>query len=421
MLAQRHSFWWTVTPPDFSYQSQLPLYVDAIIIGAGIAGMSMAYWLARFTKKEKKTFRVLVLEEAPYAAFKASGRFGGGIYLGSNKTPATIVKALGVRQATSLYRYSAQNNRMVFNLVPRGLDAALESNGGIRMASTAKEVVDLDDSHEFLQSKLDIVSARFDHNTSQHLAVSPYTLASLFIPGEGMIDPFAYCNNLARLLKSIGGVAVQYGTRIETVDKDHDGSYVVLSNGHKLRAGSIIHTTTKTIPVQKIKDQVVYKREHIVRTQPFGEDLDDMVLPLMPIELGSGDSVRLHNRSLVMTGGKCGMKRDVEEGNQNDTCFNQRIFDQLNTEMLRHFPFTNVVELSHVWTYIETSMQDGLPIMGAIPGYPNQYVNAAHGRNKFGLGFLGAKNIAETILGIKVPNEEFKIFTPSRLVGNTDV
>jgi glycine/D-amino acid oxidase-like deaminating enzyme len=414
MVTHRHSYWWTATPPDFSYQSQLPLYVDAIIIGAGIAGISTAYWLARFTKKEKKAFRILVLEEAPYAGFKGSGRYGGGIYLGSHKTPQAVVKSLGVKTATQLYRYSASNNQLLLKLLPNGLETHLEGNGGLRMATNAKEVVELDESHDFLRDKLDIVSAKFDHNTSQHLAIAPNALASLFIPGEAMIDPFAYCNNLARLLRSVGGVAIIYGTRVEQVIVDKNGPLVILSNGHMIHTANIIHTTTKTISVQEVAEQVVYKREHIVRTQPFGEDLDDMVLPLMPIEFSSGDSIRLHNRSIIMTGGKAGMRRDVEEGVTNDTHFNQRIFEQLNSEMLRQFPFTNLVELSHAWTYIETSTNDGLPLIGAMPTREGEYINAAHGRNKFGVSFLGGKNIAETILGIKVPNEEFPIFSPSR-------
>ena len=421
MITKRHSFWWEGTPPDFIYQPQLPLYVDAIVIGAGIAGISTAYWLARFTKKEKKAYRVLVLEEAPYAAFKGSGRFGGGVYLGSHKAPQAVAKSLGVKTATQLYNYSASNNQLLFKLLPAGLDVSLESNGGLRMATTAKEVVELEDSYEFLRSKLDINCAKFDHNTSQHIAIAPYTLASLFIPNEGMLDPFAYCNNLARLLRNIGGVAVVYGARVDKVMADKDGPLVVLSNGHMIHSANIIHTTTKTLTVEEVADSIVYKREHIVRTQPFGEDFDDMVLPLMPIELGSGDSIRLHNRSIIMTGGKAGMRRDVEEGVTNDNHFNQRIFEQLNGEMLRHLPFTNLVELSHAWTYIETSASDGLPIIGKMPGRDGEYLNVAHGRNKFGVSFLGAKNVAETILGMKVPNEEFAIFSPSRLLGSKNV
>src|SRR5690606_5748389 len=113
-----------------------------------------------------------------------------------------MVKQLGVRAATQLYSYSLENNQTLFRLVAGNMNCGLESNGGIRVATTAKDAVDLDASHEFLQNKLGIASARFDQNRSQHLVIMPNSTGSLYIPYEGMFDPFALCNNLARLLRS---------------------------------------------------------------------------------------------------------------------------------------------------------------------------------------------------------------------------
>jgi len=416
LISKRHSFWWDQTAPDFCYQSQLPGYADVVIIGAGIAGLSTAYWLARSVKKAKKTFRVLVLEQAPHPAFKASGRHGGAVYLGSNKSPITIAQSIGDDKAAALYRFSKENNNMLFNLLGGGLQCGLEDNGGLRMATTAKEVVELDDSQEFLRTRVGITSTRFDQKQTQHLVTAPLVNGSLFVPFEGMMDPFAFCNNLSRLLRNAGGVSVVYGASVCDSGLNEDGTYVRLSNGHVIHAGAIVHATTKTCQWKELFKHIVYKREHVIRTTPFGEDLDDMALPLMPIEIGtSNDSARLAGRSLVMTGGKSGLKKDVEAGVLDDSDYNKRIFDNLNAEMLSQLPFTNLLELTHVWTYIETSAKDLLPVMGPLKELPGHYLNVAHGRNKLGLAFLGGKNIAESILGSKVSNEEFEIFSPNRL------
>ncbi len=422
MTSKRYSFWWDETAPDFSYQGQLPAYADVVIIGAGIAGLSTAYWLARLTKKTKKAFRILVLDEAPHPAFKASGRYGGSVYLASNKTPATLVKSLGIETAMDFYRFSGENNNILFKLLAQGLSCGLESNGGLRVATNAKEAVDLDESHEFLQTKLGITSARFDNKQSQHLAIMPTANASLYIPFEGMMDPFAFCNNLSRLLRNAAGVSVVYGASVYESGTDKNGAYVILTNGHIVHTGNVVHSTTKVCQWEELFKHIVYKREHVVRTNPFGEDLDDMVLPLMPIELGSfNDSVRLSNRSLLMTGGKSGLKKDVEIDVLDDSDYNKRVFDHLNSDMLKHFPFTNLLEFTHVWTYVETGTKDMLPVMGAIEQNPGHYLNVGHGRNKLGSAFLGGKNIAESILGMKPSNEEFKIFSPNRFTRGTDV
>ncbi len=422
MTSKRYSFWWDETAPDFCFQPQLPAYADVVIIGAGIAGLSTAYWLARLTKKTKKAFRILVLDEAPHPGFKASGRIGGAVYLASNKVPSAVVKSLGEDRAIDFYRYSGENNNMLFKLLGNGLACDLESNGGLRMATNAKEATELDESHEFLRSKLAVTSARFDHKQSQHLAIMPTTNGSLYIPFEGMMDPFAFCNNLSRLLRSAAGVSIMYGANVFESGTDKHGQYVVLNNGHTIHATSVVHATTKVCQWEELFAHIVYKREHVVRTHMFGEDLDDMVLPLMPIELGSfNDSVRLSNRSLLMTGGKSGLKRDIETDVMDDNDYNKRVFDHLNSDMLKHFPFTNLLEFTHVWTYIETGTNDMLPIMGAIAEHPGHYLNVAHGRNKLGLAFLGGKNIAESILGTKPSNEEYQIFSPSRFTRGDNV
>ncbi|MHA2063102.1 MAG: NAD(P)/FAD-dependent oxidoreductase [Candidatus Thorarchaeota archaeon] len=417
VTTKKYSFWWDHSPPDFVFQPQLPSYADIVIVGAGFAGISTAYWLLRLAKKaKKKGLRILLLDEAPYAGFKATGRMNGSIYLGSNHSAQHMATLLGHKTAEKLYRYSNHNNASLRQLIERGIDCDLEFNGGLRMASTAKEAVELDDSVELLR-KWDYPMARFDHDQSQHVIVSSYTKGSLFIPGEGMFDPFAFVNKLARILRK-NGVWVVYNTRILVTDTSPAyGPQLHLANGHVMTAGKIVHTTINATPEDQIKEHVVRRREQVVRTEPLSMDLDDMPLPLMPVELNGGlDSVRIHDGAVIITGGKAGLKKDPELNVTNDTGFNEQILGQLDKTMVRHFPITNHMDVSHQWTYVETEMDDGLPVMGEIPDSHGHYVNIAHGRNKFGLAFLGARNIAERILRIKMSNAEFKIFDPKRFV-----
>jgi glycine/D-amino acid oxidase-like deaminating enzyme len=358
----------------------------------------------------------MVLDDGPYAAFRASGRMNGSVYLGSNRSAKAMKDAHGEKVARALYNYSNRNNRQLQELISSGLPCDAEFNGGFRMASTAKEAKELDDSAKLLSS-WGFHPARFDHNESQHVMVVPYTKGSLFVPGEGMIDPFAYCNKLARILRK-NNIWVVYNTRVTKNSVASDGnSCITLSNGHTITAGKVVHTTTQTVPCERVIEKIVYRREHAVRTQPLSSDLDDMPLPLMPIELGGGlDSVRMYDRSVIMTGGKVGLKRDPDLYNVNDTSYNERILGQLDNVMMHNFPITNHMEISHQWTYVETELEDCLPLMGELPDYAGHYVNIGHGRNKFGLAFLGARNIAEKILRVKMSSpDEFKIFDPKRL------
>jgi glycine/D-amino acid oxidase-like deaminating enzyme len=419
VITKKYSFWWDNSPPDFAFQPQLPPYADIVVVGAGFAGISTAYWLLRLAKKaKKKGLRIILLDEAPYAGFKATGRMNGSIYLGSNHSAQHMATLLGEKTAEKLYSYSNQNNAILQELMERGIDCDPEFNGGFRMASTAKEAVELDDSATLLR-KWGYYPARFDHNQSQYVMVVPYTKGSLFVPGEGMFDPFAFVNKLARLLRK-NGVWVVYGTRVLATDVSPDHRpQLHLANGHVLTAGKIVHTSIDTIPWDPIKKNYQCYREQVVRTEPLSLDLGDMPLPLMPVELNGGlDSARIHDGAIIMTGGKTGLKKDPELNVTNDTGFNERVLGQLDKTMMHNFPITNHMEISHAWTYIETRMNDGLPVMGEIPDSNGHYVNIAHGRNRFGLAFLGARNIAEKLFRMKMSTPEFKIFEPKRLTKN---
>lgn len=355
----------------------------------------------------------MILDEGPYPAFKSTGRMNGSVYLGSNKSAKAVVDALGDKTASALYQYSARNNKQLRELINSGLRCDAQFNGGIRLASTAKEATELDKSAEIL-TEWGFFPARFDQNQSQHVMIVPYTKGSLFVPGEGMIDPFAYCNRLARLLRK-NNVWVVYNTRVESAGESSDGPELLLSNGHVLSASKIVHTTSNTVPWDVAQSEFVRHREHVVRTQPMSADLEDMPLPLMPIELNGGvDSIRMHDRSVIMTGGKAGLKRDPELDVTNDTGCNERVMGQLDRTMVHNFPITNHMDVSHQWTYIETETSDGLPLIGELPNLNGHYVNVAHGRNKFGLAFLGARNIAERLLRVKMSSPEFSIFAPKR-------
>jgi glycine/D-amino acid oxidase-like deaminating enzyme len=415
MSLKRYSFWWEDSPPDFALQSQLPQHADIVIVGAGFAGICTAYWLTRIIKSQKKPYRIIVVDEAPYPGFKATGRMTGSVYLGSNKLASILADQLGAKSARDLYRYSSANNSFLDALVSK-MSCGAEFNGGLRMASTAKETVGLHNSLTLLK-EWGFYPAFFDQNRSQHLAVTPLVKGSLFIPNEGLIDPFSFTNSIARVLRR-HQVWIAYGARVKTADVSTTGSPCVqLENGHVLTAGKVVHTTTNTVPWDMLQEAVVHRRETVVRTAPISKDLDNMPLPLMPIELNGGlDSIRPHDRSVIMTGGKSGMrKKDPELGVINDTSFNQRILDNLDSTMIRNFPFTNHTDLSHAWTYVETEARDGLPFVGELPEHSGHYVNVAFGRNKFGLAFLSSKNLAERILRTKVQNSEFNLFNPKRL------
>lgn len=414
MAIRKYSYWWDNSHPDFAYQPQLPSSAGLVIVGAGFAGVSAALWALKLSANTSpKPPSIIILESAPHTGFKSSGRMNGSIYLGSNKPVSKLLDKVSPNNLKQLYTYSAKNNKLMADILPH-LDCDFIMSGGLRMSLNDIDAKHLLATKEILDSwgfyNLDLTQDR-----TQALAITPLVKSSLFITNEGLFDPYKYLNFTIRLLRQ-QGVAVHYGARVVESETNKNGACVTLENGHKIQADGVIHTTPQTIPLQELKENIVYRRETVIRTHPLAEELDEMPLPLMPIELNNGlDSARIHDGSMIMTGGKSALRQnDPDMMLLDDSAGNRKILDCLDSTMMRNFPFSNHTDISHVWTYIEAESSDGLPIVGDIPAFAGHYVNIAHGRNKFGLAFLASKNLAEKALGLRIEEPEFDIFTPQR-------
>src|SRR4051812_20844989 len=81
---------------------------DAIIVGAGISGLSTAYWL----QKEDPSLKIAIIEKSR-VAFGASGRNAGFITCGSVEHFNRMINKHGLEQATEIWRFAQENLRLL--------------------------------------------------------------------------------------------------------------------------------------------------------------------------------------------------------------------------------------------------------------------------------------------------------------------
>src|SRR6476661_11177362 len=109
---------------------------DAIIVGAGISGLSTAYWL----QKEDPSLKVAIIEKSRLA-FGASGRNAGFITCGSVEHFNRMINKHGLEGATEIWRFAQENLRLLKEEIIQGDGAKLgfEHNGAYSLAAQDNE------------------------------------------------------------------------------------------------------------------------------------------------------------------------------------------------------------------------------------------------------------------------------------------
>src|SRR3954469_15437678 len=128
------SYWLDRTP-----KSEKRVY-DAIIVGAGISGLSTAYWL----QKEDPTMKIAIIEKQRLA-FGASGRNAGFITGGSVEHFNRMITKHGLETATEIWRFAQENLRLLKEHIIDGDGSALEfeHNGAFSLAAQQNEFDEL--------------------------------------------------------------------------------------------------------------------------------------------------------------------------------------------------------------------------------------------------------------------------------------
>lgn len=109
---------------------------DVCIIGAGIAGISTAYWL----EKNNPHLKIVVIDKNHLGA-GASGRNAGFVTCGSAEHFQKLIKSFGLERATEIWKFSEKNRDLVLSEIIQDQfsDFDFKLTGSCTVAATASD------------------------------------------------------------------------------------------------------------------------------------------------------------------------------------------------------------------------------------------------------------------------------------------
>lgn len=207
-------------PSSASQSSSAKSHADFIIIGAGIAGASIGYWLSR-------TARIIVLERESQPGYHSTGR-----------SAALFVASLGPPQIRALTVAS----QPFFDHPPAGFTESpiLSPRGGLMTAEEAER--DLLDEHFDVVREVDKNARRL--NAEETIARVPVLkrerlVGSVYEPDAADIDVHALHQGYLRGIRQNGG-HVACDANVSAIDRV-GGDWQIEAGGQVYRAAAVIN------------------------------------------------------------------------------------------------------------------------------------------------------------------------------------
>ncbi|MEQ9696150.1 FAD-dependent oxidoreductase [Shimia sp. SDUM112013] len=217
------SFYASLLPERALYADPVPANVDAVVLGAGLAGLSTAVALA-------EQGRSVLLCDSYRVGWGASGRNGGFVLPGFAESTQTLIRMLGADHGKALHRLSQEGCDWVAGRIAKSdRDDVIWGQGGLTLVRHPLSEADI---NGILAAEADLGDAVtfLDRDALCAYVRSDRYHAGFLTPNGIHINPLAYAELLAEQARA-AGVLVREATEITNVQP--------FSGGVEVQAGAL--------------------------------------------------------------------------------------------------------------------------------------------------------------------------------------
>lgn len=359
------------------------LEVDVAVVGGGIAGCSLAYWL----KRARPSLDVAILE-AGRLAHGASGRNAGFILQGISSDYVLDVERYGRERARELWQRTLENR----NLLTAELDASrfeFEETGSVVAAGSEEEDERLRRAEQLLRE--DGIEATYlaAEEVNKRLGAREFR-GGLFVPTGAVCHPA----RLVRAIASASGADVYEHHRV--VGAEAVGERVRLET-----TGRVVYPERAVFCLNgylgqlfpDLEAEIRPVRAQMLATQPLGKR------PLeVPVYSHDGYYyLRQLRGGEVLLGGARHLHEADEVGYEDATT--EALQADLHAYLEKHFPRFSQAAVHCRWSGVMGFSEDRLPRLRPLPAVPGTWMLGGFTGHGMALGFGVGRQISKVLLG----------------------
>jgi len=361
---------------------------DALIVGAGITGITAALLL-------QKAGRKTLLADAHTIGFGTSGGTSAHINTFADTTYAEAESAFG-EEGAQLFADAINEGRDLIqqNINTYNIACDFEIKTGYVFAQTEDEAKQLDDLYE--GTKKVGVHIRY----ADEVPVPMGYQKAVLLENQAQFHPIKYITALAQEFIKGGGIIAE-NTKIETLDTEEE-LHLARTPGFTIRARSVIYATHIPPGITTLNFRCAPYRSYVLGVKLKDNKYPDALVYDMQEPYHYYRTHNIDGQDLLIAGGN-----DHKTGHESP----EKAFEDLENYIRKHYQVSSV---KYKWSSQYYIPADGFPYIGQLPG-ASEGVYCATGFNGNGmmLGTISAKILSDLVTGI--PSRYEKIFSPSRI------
>lgn len=397
-----HPYWLDV-PAIRGEQGALPSGGSVIVIGAGLTGVSVAWWL-----QQRGFTDVLLIDHQPEVA--ASFRNAGHILYGTVESMKALVEIHGEQKAKALWSFSIEICEQVKHTVERlGADVDYQQAGYLVISIDEAEDRECRESVRLLNA-LGFQSDYVDAETVAQLGFRA-CCGARYERGSAQAHPVKFRNAVLSDWIRQGG---RYHSGIEVMGLEETGEGVQVKTVQgDLSCDAVVVAANAYSPLFsdffRSRRLVEPFRGQIITSKPLPYDFKVRY----PHSFDHGYEYSLvtpDNRLLI--GGWRNHSSTREVGTYSLEV-NPYIEEGLKAFARRHYACGDQLEWEYSWSGIMAASQTGLPFIGATTS-PRVYACGAYTGHGFSWAHGSAKLLADVLAGEPLP-EVAQYFSPKAI------
>ncbi len=375
---------------DRSFRTEKKSF-DAVVVGAGISGLSAAYWL----KKEDPGLSIAVVEKGR-VGIGASGRNAGFITCGSVEHFNRMISKHGKDEATEIWKFSENNLKLLEeHIIQDGGDAILfEKKGCYSLAAQESEFKELKNVAEIM------AGLKIPTQVYSNAEVEKNVGAAGFVGGIKYLDDATVhpVRLLEKIVSKLDGVTIIEGTDVQGYSEGPGGTRLLKTDGGDIETSMIIYAlngySASLHPY--FADKIFPTRGQILMMEKTERFMDGPSYANFYL-----DYFRQLPTGELLIGGFRQLEKATEVGYSDHTT--DVIQNALHHFIQTHLPVLKGKQISHRWGGVMGFSKDGQPLVGALPDDNQVYFLGGYTGHGIGLAFNTGKALVDMIFGREVP------------------